>query len=127
MSGPQHVRLLSSGRGQTVSLPDAFRFDGDEATIRREGDSVILEPVRPRRPRTGEHTAERSGAVRADEGFQRASRSASPSESELEYPAPRPLRTVEDVDAMFARLDALGPSSLEYPPEPEPQRRDHGR
>jgi antitoxin VapB len=32
-----------------VRLPREFRFEGDEVSIRREGDRVILEPVRDAR------------------------------------------------------------------------------
>lgn len=45
---PQAVRrakLFWNGRSQAVRLPLEFRFEGDEVEIRREGDSVILEPV----------------------------------------------------------------------------------
>jgi antitoxin VapB len=28
-----------------VRLPKAFRFEGDEVSVRREGDAVILEPL----------------------------------------------------------------------------------
>jgi antitoxin VapB len=37
-----------------VRLPKAFRFEGTEVTVRREGEAVILEPVKPKRPRTQE-------------------------------------------------------------------------
>ena len=36
----------SDGR-QTVTLPEEFRFEGETVSIRREGEAVILEPVRP--------------------------------------------------------------------------------
>ena len=39
------ARLFWNGRSQAVRLPREFRFDGDEVSIRREGRSVILEPV----------------------------------------------------------------------------------
>jgi virulence-associated protein VagC len=32
---------------QVVKLPDEFRFDGTSVTIRKAGDAVILEPIRP--------------------------------------------------------------------------------
>jgi len=32
---------------QSVTLPDEFHFNVDKVSIRREGDAVILEPVRP--------------------------------------------------------------------------------
>ena len=42
------AKLFQNGRSQAVRLPRAFRFAGDEVTVRREGDAVILEPVRKR-------------------------------------------------------------------------------
>lgn len=44
----QRARLFWNGRSQAVRLPPEFRFEGDEVGIRREGDAVILEPVRKR-------------------------------------------------------------------------------
>jgi antitoxin VapB len=38
------AKVFWSGRSQAVRLPKAFRFDTDEVTIRRRGQSVILEP-----------------------------------------------------------------------------------
>ena len=40
------AKLFAHGGSQAVRLPKAFRFEGDEVSIRREGDAVILEPVR---------------------------------------------------------------------------------
>ena len=49
------AKLFKHGGSQAVRLPKAFRFEGSEVSIRRSGDSVILEPVRPnRRPMTQE-------------------------------------------------------------------------
>jgi antitoxin VapB len=39
------AKVFWSGRSQAVRLPKAFRFDGDEVRIRRQGDAVILEPI----------------------------------------------------------------------------------
>lgn len=39
------AKLFRNGRSQAVRLPKEFRFEGEEVSIRREGDSVILEPV----------------------------------------------------------------------------------
>jgi len=47
-SSAQRAKLFWNGRSQAVRLPKEFRFDGDEVTIRREGERVILEPVRKR-------------------------------------------------------------------------------
>jgi len=42
------AKLFKNGRSQAVRLPKEFRFEGDEVSIRREGESVILEPTRRR-------------------------------------------------------------------------------
>jgi virulence-associated protein VagC len=42
------ARLFQNGRSQAVRLPKEFRFEGSEVSVRREGEAVILEPVRPR-------------------------------------------------------------------------------
>lgn len=47
-AGAQRAKLFWNGRSQAVRLPKEFRFDGDEVVIRREGERVILEPVRKR-------------------------------------------------------------------------------
>lgn len=39
------AKLFWTGRSQAVRLPKAFRFEGQEVRIRRQGDAVILEPV----------------------------------------------------------------------------------
>jgi len=41
------VEIVETSQGQTVRLPDEFRFESAEVSIRREGDAVILEPVKP--------------------------------------------------------------------------------
>jgi virulence-associated protein VagC len=42
------AKLFWNGRSQAVRLPKAFRFEGSEVSIRREGDAVVLEPLRKR-------------------------------------------------------------------------------
>ncbi|MBX3483916.1 antitoxin [Phenylobacterium sp.] len=39
------AKLFTHGGSQAVRLPKAFRFDGSEVRIRKDGDRVILEPV----------------------------------------------------------------------------------
>ncbi|MEI8393681.1 MAG: type II toxin-antitoxin system VapB family antitoxin [Rhodospirillaceae bacterium] len=39
------AKVFWSGRSQAVRLPKNFRFDTDEVNIRRDGSSVILEPI----------------------------------------------------------------------------------
>lgn len=45
-SAVRRVRLFRNGRNQAVRIPRDFEFDGPEAIMRREGDCLILEPVR---------------------------------------------------------------------------------
>ena len=56
---PARAKLFQHGGSQAVRLPKAFRFEGSEVLIRKEGDTVILEPVpaKRRRPRTKEEMA----------------------------------------------------------------------
>lgn len=50
-SPARRAKLFWNGRSQAVRLPKEFRFEGDEVSIRREGEAVILEPARkPRLP-----------------------------------------------------------------------------
>jgi antitoxin VapB len=46
MSAERHVRLFRNGRNQAVRIPREFEMDTEEAIIRKEGDRLILEPVR---------------------------------------------------------------------------------
>ena len=41
------VEIVHIGSGQAVKLPDGFHFDSESVSIRREGNAVILEPVKP--------------------------------------------------------------------------------
>lgn len=40
------TRIFWSGRSQAVRIPKQFRLPGDEATIRRVGTALVIEPVR---------------------------------------------------------------------------------
>ena len=40
------AKLFTHGGSQAVRLPKAFRFEGKEVSIRKEGCAVILEPVK---------------------------------------------------------------------------------
>ena len=42
----RRVRLFRNGRNQALRIPRAWELEGDEAIIRREGDGLIIEPVR---------------------------------------------------------------------------------
>jgi antitoxin VapB len=48
MSEQRHVRLFRNGRNQAVRIPVEFELPGDEAIIRRDGDRLVIEPVRKR-------------------------------------------------------------------------------
>jgi antitoxin VapB len=39
------AKVFWTGRSQAVRLPKEFRFDTETVSVRREGTSVILEPV----------------------------------------------------------------------------------
>lgn len=39
------AKIFMHGRSQAVRLPKAFRLDGTEVRVRREGRRLILEPV----------------------------------------------------------------------------------
>jgi antitoxin VapB len=44
---PQRAKLFKSGGSQAVRLPKDFRFNGEEEVlVSRQGDRVILEPVK---------------------------------------------------------------------------------
>lgn len=42
----RHVRLFRNGRNQAIRIPREFELDGEEALIHKEGDRLIVEPVR---------------------------------------------------------------------------------
>lgn len=39
------ARIIRTEAGQSVELPEGFRFEGTEVRISREGDQIVLEPV----------------------------------------------------------------------------------
>ena len=39
------AKVFWSGRSQAVRLPKEFRVEGDEVRIRREGKTIVLEPI----------------------------------------------------------------------------------
>ena len=46
---PEHdrrVRLFRNGRNQALRIPRDLELEGDEAILRKEGDRLIVEPVR---------------------------------------------------------------------------------
>ena len=42
----RHVRLFRNGRNQALRIPREFELEGDEAVLRKEGDRLIVEPIR---------------------------------------------------------------------------------
>ena len=48
MSEQRHVRLFRNGRNQAVRIPEAVELPGDEAIMHREGERLVIEPVRKR-------------------------------------------------------------------------------
>ncbi len=48
MSDQRHVRLFRNGRNQAVRIPVEFELPGDEAIMHRDGDRLVIEPVRKR-------------------------------------------------------------------------------
>lgn len=42
----RRVRLFRNGRNQALRIPREFELEGDEAIVHREGDRLIVEPVR---------------------------------------------------------------------------------
>jgi antitoxin VapB len=48
MSDQRRVKLFRNGRNQAVRIPVEFELPGDEALMRREGDHLVIEPVRKR-------------------------------------------------------------------------------
>jgi len=48
MSEQRHVRLFRNGRNQAVRIPVEFELPGSEAIMHRDGDRLVIEPVRKR-------------------------------------------------------------------------------
>ena len=48
MTEHRHVRLFRNGRNQAVRIPVEFELPGDEAIMHRDGDRLVIEPVRKR-------------------------------------------------------------------------------
>jgi antitoxin VapB len=46
MSEQRRVRLFRNGRNQAVRIPMEFELPGDEAIMRRDGERLVIEPVR---------------------------------------------------------------------------------
>ncbi|NOR71716.1 MAG: AbrB/MazE/SpoVT family DNA-binding domain-containing protein [Methylomarinum sp.] len=46
MRSERHVSLFRNGRNQAIRIPREFELEGTEAIIHKEGDKLIIEPVR---------------------------------------------------------------------------------
>jgi antitoxin VapB len=44
----RHVRLFRNGRNQAVRIPVEFELPGQDAIMHRDGDRLVIEPVRKR-------------------------------------------------------------------------------
>jgi antitoxin VapB len=76
------AKLFTHGGSQAVRLPKAFRFEGAEVSVRKEGYAVILEPLRHQQ--SWEEFWAEIDASNADGSFP--------------YPEPQPLGGEPDVD-----------------------------
>ena len=45
----RHASLFRNGRNQAVRIPREFELQGDEVLIRKDGDRLILTPIRKNR------------------------------------------------------------------------------
>jgi antitoxin VapB len=48
MSEQRQIKLFRNGCNQLIRIPVEFELPGNEATIRRDGGRLIIEPVRKR-------------------------------------------------------------------------------
>jgi antitoxin VapB len=48
MSAERRVRLFRNGRNQAIRIPREFELPGKEATLRKEGERLIIEPAKPK-------------------------------------------------------------------------------
>ena len=48
MAAQRHVKLFRNGRNQAVRIPVEDELPGNEAIMHRDGDRLVIEPVRKR-------------------------------------------------------------------------------
>ena len=48
MTEQRRVRLFRNGRNQAVRIPVEFELPGNEAIVHRDGDRLVIEPLRKR-------------------------------------------------------------------------------
>lgn len=45
VASQRHVKLFKNGRNQAVRIPREFELPGEEAIMRKEGETLVIEPV----------------------------------------------------------------------------------
>lgn len=48
MESTRYVKLFRNGRNQAVRIPREFELPGSEVIVRREGDHLVIAPVKPK-------------------------------------------------------------------------------
>jgi antitoxin VapB len=48
MSAQRSVRIFRNGRNQAIRIPRDLELPGKEALIRKEGDTLVIAPMRPK-------------------------------------------------------------------------------
>lgn len=43
----RHVKLFRNGSNQALRIPREFELAGNEAIVRKDGDRLIIEPIKP--------------------------------------------------------------------------------
>ena len=46
MPTERHISLFRNSRNQAIRIPREFEMEGKEATIRKEGNKLIIEPIK---------------------------------------------------------------------------------
>jgi antitoxin VapB len=46
MQAERHVRLFRNGRNQALRIPKEFELEGNEAIIHKDGNRLIIEPIK---------------------------------------------------------------------------------
>jgi len=49
MQAPRHARLFRNGRNQALRIPREFELPGEEVLIHKDGDRLILVPLKRNR------------------------------------------------------------------------------
>ncbi len=46
MGAERHVRLFRNGRNQAIRIPREFELAGSEALLRKDGERLVIEPIK---------------------------------------------------------------------------------